>query len=159
MEKITDVACVKNEIYKVSIYNLSKILELKMPEFFGEQQYEISIHDDFAEVVWNTKKQVMAEDLTDLLEKKLDAHILFASSEEDGKKVKVEGYSTPVENSMYIVYLSSNQHGVLDSITVFFFDSLETMYHHLRKDYQGITTVEKDIIEKQSLKELVSIFI
>ena len=26
MEKITDVACVKNEIYKDSIYNLSKIL-------------------------------------------------------------------------------------------------------------------------------------
>ena len=28
MEKITDVACVKNEIYKDSIYNLSKILVL-----------------------------------------------------------------------------------------------------------------------------------
>lgn len=27
MEKITDVACVKNEIYKDSIYNLSKILK------------------------------------------------------------------------------------------------------------------------------------
>lgn len=52
MEKITDVACVKNEIYKDSIYNLSKILVLKMSETFDEQQYEIYIHDDFAEVVW-----------------------------------------------------------------------------------------------------------
>lgn len=51
MEKITDVACVKNEIYKDSIYNLSKILVLKMSETFDEQQYEIYIHDDFAEVV------------------------------------------------------------------------------------------------------------
>lgn len=50
MEKITDVACVKNEIYKDSIYNLSKILVLKMSETFDEQQYEIYIHDDFAEV-------------------------------------------------------------------------------------------------------------
>ena len=79
MEKITDVACVKNEIYKDSIYNLSKILVLKMSETFDEQQYEIYIHDDFAEVVWQTKMQVMAEDLTDSLEKKLGAHILFAS--------------------------------------------------------------------------------
>ena len=45
MEKITDVACVKNEIYKDSIYNLSKILVLKMSETFDEQQYEIYIHD------------------------------------------------------------------------------------------------------------------
>lgn len=71
MEKITDVACVKNEIYKDSIYNLSKILVLKMSETFDEQQYEIYIHDDFAEVVWLTKMQVMAEDLTDSLEKNL----------------------------------------------------------------------------------------
>lgn len=70
MEKITDVACVKNEIYKDSIYNLSKIFVLKMSETFDEQQYEIYIHDDFAEVVWQTKMQVMAEDLTDSLEKK-----------------------------------------------------------------------------------------
>lgn len=159
MEKITDVACVKNEIYKDSIYNLSKILVLKMSETFDEQQYEIYIHDDFAEVVWLTKMQVMAEDLTDSLEKKLGAHILFASSEEKGRIIKVEAYSTPVENSMYAIYLSSDQHGVIDSITVFFFDSLDVMYHHLRKDYQSITKVEGDIIEKQSLQDLVGIFI
>lgn len=35
MEKITDVACVKNEIYKDSIYNLSKILVLSLiPQVF-----------------------------------------------------------------------------------------------------------------------------
>ena len=90
MEKITDVACVKNEIYKDSIYNLSKILVLKMSETFDEQQYEIYIHDDFAEVVWLTIMQVMAEDLTDSLEKKLGAHILFAASQENRRIIKVE---------------------------------------------------------------------
>ena len=33
MEKITDVACVKNEIYKDSIYNLSKILVLYLEPY------------------------------------------------------------------------------------------------------------------------------
>ena len=159
MEVITDVACVKNEIYKDSIYNLFNILMLKMAETFGSQKYEIYIHYDYAEVVWKTKQQVMAEDLTDSLEKKLDAHIMYASKEDDGKVVKVEAYSTPVENNMYVIYLSSNQHVVVDSMTVAFFDSLEIMYYHLRKDYQGITNVEADIIEKQSLKDLVGIFI
>lgn len=159
MEVIKDVACVKNEIYKDSIYNLFNILMLKMAETFDNQQYEINIHDDYAEVVWKTKKQVMAEDLTDSLEKKLGAHVMYASKEDDGRIIKVEAYSTPVENSMYIIYLSSDQHGVVDSMTVVFFDSLEIMYYHLRKDYQNITKVESSIIEKQSLKDLVSIFI
>lgn len=94
-----------------------------------------------------------------LIGEKLGAHILFASSEENGRIIKVEAYSTPVENSMYAIYLSSDQHGVIDSITVFFFDSLDVMYHHLRKDYQSITKVVGDIIEKQSLQDLVGIFI
>ena len=131
------------------------ILNIRMSRATGET----GDHDDFAEVVWQTKMQVMAEDLTDSLEKKLGAHILFASSEENGRIIKVEAYSTPVENSMYAIYLSSDQHGVIDSITVFFFDSLDVMYHHLRKDYQSITKVVGDIIEKQSLQDLVGIFI
>lgn len=159
MEVITDVACVKNEVYKDSIYNLFNILTLKMADVFGSQKYEINVYDDYAEVVWKTKHQVMAEDLTDNLEKKLGVHVMFASSEDNGRNVKVEAYSTPVENSMYVVYLSSDQYGVVDSMTVTFFDSLEIMYYHLRKDYQGITKVETDIIEKQSPKDLVSIFI
>lgn len=159
MEVITDVACVKNEVYKDSIYNLFNILTLKMADIFGNQKYEINVYDDYAEVVWKTKQQVMAEDLTDTLEKKLGVHVMFASSEDNGRNVKVEAYSTPVENSMYVVYLSSDQYGVVDSMTVTFFDSLEIMYYHLRKDYQGITKVETDIIEKQSPKDLVSIFI
>ena len=82
MEKIIDVACVKNEIYKDSIYNLSKILVLKMSETFDDKQYEIYIHDDFAEVVWHTKMQVMAEDLTDIGEKTWCSYIVCFKSGE-----------------------------------------------------------------------------
>lgn len=159
METITDIALVENGNYKVSIYNLCKLLEVKLPDTFGNQHYEITIHDDFAEVVLNMPTQMMAEDLTDILEKNIGVNVMYASKEEQGRIVKVEAYSAPVENSMYIIYISSSQHGVVDSITVFFFESLEIMYHHLRKDYQGITKVEADIIEKQSLADLVSIFI
>ena len=84
---------------------------------------------------------------------------MYASSEEDGKIVKVEAYSVPVEYSMYVIYISSDQNGIVESVTVHFYDSLDIMYYHLRKDYDGITKVEKDIIEKQSLTDLVSIFI
>lgn len=159
MKIITDIAEVENEVFKASIYNLYMSLQQKLPEFFGSQSYNIHVHDDFAEVVLTTKKQVMAEDLTDMLEKKMDAKILYASKEENGRIVKSEAYSLPVENNMYIIYMSSSQHGILDSITVFFFDSLELMYYRLRKDYHGITKFDADIFEKQSLIDLVSLFI
>lgn len=70
MKIITDIAEVENEVFKASIYNLYILLQQKIPEFFGSQSYNIYVHDDFAEVVWTTKKQVMAEDFTDMLEKK-----------------------------------------------------------------------------------------
>lgn len=159
METITDVALVENRNYKASIYNLCKLLEVKLPDIFGNQQYEITIHDDFAEVVLNMPSQVMAEDLTDALEKNIGVNVMYASKEEGGRIVKVEAYSVPVEDSMYIIYISSSQYGIVNSITIFFFESLEIMYHHLRKDYQGITKVEADIIEKQPLADLISIFI
>lgn len=159
MKVITDVAEVGNKIFKESIFNLFGILVKNVPDYFGEQKYDITVHDDFAEVVWQLKKQVMAEDLTDILEKKIGANVMYASSEEDGKIVKVEAYSVPVEYSMYVIYISSDQNGIVESVTVHFYDSLDIMYYHLRKDYDGITKVEKDIIEKQSLTDLVSIFI
>lgn len=159
MKIITDIAEVENEVFKASIYNLYILLQQKIPEFFGSQSYNIYVHDDFAEVVWTTKKQVMAEDFTDMLEKKIGAKILYASKEENGRIVKAQAYSLPIENNMYTIYLSSSQYGILDSITVFFFDSLELMYYRLRKDYHGITKVDADIYEKQSLIDLVSLFI
>ena len=94
-----------------------------------------------------------------MLEKKIGAKILYASKEENGRIVKAQAYSLPIENNMYTIYLSSSQYGILDSITVFFFDSLELMYYRLRKDYHGITKVDADIYEKQSLIDLVSLFI
>lgn len=159
METITEITEVENQILRDSIFNLYNMLMLKMPEFFESQSYEINLYDDFAEVVWHTKTQVMAEDITDLMEKRIGANIMFASKENSGKVIKVEAYSAPVENSMYIIYVSSEQYGVVDAVTVFFFDSFETMYHRLRKDYMDITKIEADVIEKQSLMDLIGNFI
>lgn len=158
MKIVEDIMTVENEILRSSIFNLYNILRLKLPEYFDLQKFEIYVHDDFAEVKWMAKKQVMAEDFTQLLDERIKVHVLFASKEDYGKTYKVEAYSTPVENSMYVIYMYSSQYGIVDSINVSFFDSMEIMYQQLRKDYQQVTAAPYEILEKQTLRNLIDIF-
>lgn len=72
-------------------------------------------------------KQVMMEDLVEWLEKKLGLHILYASKQNYGKLLKAAAYSTPVDGSMFIIHMGSEQYGVIDSLTLHFYDSDETM--------------------------------
>lgn len=60
----------------------------------------------------------MMEDLVEWLEKKLGLHILYASKQNYGKLLKAAAYSTPVDGSMFIIHMGSEQYGVIDSLTV-----------------------------------------
>lgn len=159
MKTVTEITEIENQTFKDSIFNLNNLLPLKMPEYFEKQKFAITLHEDYAEVMWHMKKQLMAEDLTEILEKQMDANIMFAFEEDNGAVIKIEAYSRPVEDSMYIIYASSEQHGIIDAITVFFYDSFDTMYHQLRNDYHRIINVKEGIIERQSLQTLISNFI
>ena len=74
------------------------------------------------------------------------------------EKYKVVAYSTPVEDEMFVVYLSSTNYGIVDSMTVFFFDSLETMYYQLLSEGNRMPKLQKDILEQESYEETLSNF-
>lgn len=158
MKVLNDVYSVENKVIRDSIFYLRSLMQSSR-RFIDSLAYDINVHDDYAEVVWTLQKQFMAEDLTDILEKKYGFNIMYATSEENGKVVKVEGYSYPDENCMAIIYVSSSQYGIVDSLTIHFFDSVEVMYHYLRKDYQDVSKEHCEVIEIQSLKEIISNFI
>lgn len=158
MKVVNDILDVENEVFSHSIFSLCSLFQVSR-DFIDGQDHDIIIHDDFAEVEWTLKKQLMAEDLTDLLERKYGFNIMFAVSKDNGKVVKVEAYSYPDEDCMAIIYISSTEHGLVDSMTIHFFDSVEVMYHHLRKDYQTISNEDCEVLEKQSLKNLIGNFI
>lgn len=99
----------------------------------------------------------MIEELTDDLARKLGCHVLYAVKESEGKDYKVVAYSMPVENRMYIIYISSWQYGVVDSMTVHFYDSMENMYRQITKEY---TSAPKQcfILEKEKFSEVLRNF-
>lgn len=158
MEKVVDYNTLKGGTLKRSIILLNQKLIKMLPEYFSQQQIGIIQHDSFSEIVLRMNEQNMLENFVSQLEEKLHANILYASREEDGKVYKVVAYSNPVEDEMLVFYLSSIQYGIVDKMTVFIFDSIETMYYHLLQERGRIPKEQKDILEQESYSKMLSHF-
>lgn len=158
MEKALDYNKLEDGTYKRSILLLYQKLIKLLPHYFTEQQIGIIKHAYFTEVVFNMDEHNMLENAVSELVEKLHIHVLYASREESGKIYKVVAYSTPVEDEMFVIYLSSTNYGIIDSMTVFFFDSLETMYYQLLSERKRKPRLQKDILEQESYAETLSNF-
>lgn len=154
--------CLRNllesEEWKDSINTLFLELRSKLPEFFKEVPLPTIPHEDYVEVVIPASKQVMMEDLVEWLEKKLGLHILYASKQNYGKLLKAAAYSTPVDGSMFIIHMGSEQYGVIDSLTVHFYDSDETMLLGIQHVLRDVTRVPAEVLEYQKMDEILSFF-
>lgn len=158
MEKVVDYNALKGGTLKRSIILLNQKLIKLLPEFFSQQQIGIIQHASFSEIVLRMNEQNMLENFISRLEEKLHVNILYASREEDGKIYKVVAYSNPVEDEMSVFYLSSTQYGIVDTMTVFIFDSIETMFYHLLQERNRIPKEQKDVLEQESYSEMLSHF-
>lgn len=93
-----------------------------------------------------------------VLEKKLGLHILYASKQNYGKLLKAAAYSTPVDGSMFIIHMGSEQYGVIDSLTVHFYESDETMLLGIQHVLRDVTRVPAEVLEYQKMDEILSFF-
>ena len=150
MEKVLNSNSLEEGTVKRSIILLYQQMIKKLPEYFSEQEISVIQHSSFSEIVVQLKEQNMLE--------KLHLHVLYATREEDGKVYKVVAYSTPVEDEMLVFYFSSTQYGLIDSMTVFIFESLETMYCHLLNERNRMTRLQKNILEQESYAKMLSHF-
>lgn len=141
IKTLSDYNLLESEEWKDSINTLFLELRSKLPEFFKEVPLPTIPHEDYMEVVIPTSKQVMMEDLVEWLEKKLGLHILYASKQNYGKLLKAAAYSTPVDGSMFIIHMGSEQYEVIDSLTVHFYDSDETMLLGIQHVLREVTRV------------------
>lgn len=158
MEKITDYTALTEGTYKNSIFLLYQKLIKLLPACFSEQQIGVIQHDYFAEVVFNMNDQQMLENFISELAEKLHVHVLYTSKEYEGRVYKVVAYPTPVEDGMFVIHLSSTNYGIVDSMTVFFFDSLEVMYYQLLRERIRMPKIQRDILEQESYAQTLSNF-
>lgn len=157
MNILVDYNQLENEVLQDSISDFLSEMRENLPEVFNSLEMKTVLHGNHAEVYFQLCSQAMIEELTDDLARKLGCQVLYAVKEGEGKDYKVVAYSMPVENRMYIIYISSWQYGVVDSMTVHFYDSIENMYRQITKEY---TSAPKQcfILEKEKFSEVLRNF-
>lgn len=95
------------------------------------------------------KGQMMMEDFIDELTKYLVIDVLFAFCQNNGRDYKAIAYSKPYQEEMYVIVMDSNQHGLLEEITIVFFDSMDSMLEMLKKQLQQLKRKDVEILEQQ----------
>lgn len=158
MEKVLNSNSLEEGTLKRSIILLYQKMIKKLPEYFSEQEINVIQHSSFSEIVVQLNEQNILENFITSMEEKLHLHILYATREEEGKVYKVVAYSTPVEDEMLVFYFSSTQYGLIDTMTVFIFESLEAMYCHLLNERNRMTRLQKNILEQESYTKMLSHF-
>ena len=91
------------------------------------------IRKGYAECVFPLTYQQLAEDMADEFATCLHHRILYARKSSSSNEYHVVLYSQPYEHDMVVVVMDSIQHGLIESVKVLFFDSLDTMYAHVRQ--------------------------
>lgn len=158
MQNLKDFNDLDSEQVKDAIFTLTSALRSKLPGIFKHSLIPTTTHDDYVEVLIPMVGQVLMEDLVDDLEKKMGLHVLFATKQDMGKVYKAAVYSTPSEDSMFIIHLGSEQFGVMEDMSVRFFDSEELMFLDIQSILSGMTKVPAEILEVQNRKEILSHF-
>ena len=89
------------------------------------------------------------------------SNILYAYKELDGSGYRIVAYTMPYQDEMYIVFVDSQQYGIVDEMHVAFFESLDVMFGWLRKGYDDVVAKQKqiDIIKIQDLTDLYRNFV
>ena len=120
--------------------NLTKCFEIfrgeiskRMASYFSLGNEHLVFRKDCSECVIPLASQQMAEDMTEEFSTCLDYQVLYEKRTPDGSDYHVALYSIPYENEMVVVIMDSIQHGLIESVKVRFFDSLATMYNHVRQ--------------------------
>ena len=105
------------------------------------------IRKDYAECLFPLTFQQLTEDMADEFTTCLDYHILYANRSHDGSEYHAVLYSRPFEHDMVVVVLDSIQHGLTESVKVLFFDSLDTMYNHVRQMWIDSLFMKGELLE------------
>ena len=99
--------------------------------------------------IFHLKKQMMMEDFIDELMKYLVLEVLCAYCQNEGQDYKAIAYSKPYQEEMYVIVMESNQHGLMDEISVVFFESMDAMLEMLEKQLHQLKGRQVEVLEQQ----------
>ena len=163
MDKIKNTKQETNEVIENSIINNFAILKEKLSYtgFFQLDNLQVKLNNNIGTVTVPMLRQHLADDFLKELTNLLDVNILYQYKEPNDSNYRIVAYTMPYSDEMYIVFVQSQQYGIVEEIHFAFFDSLDEMFGFLRKEYDEVLAKEKqiDIIQMQDLTDLYRNFV
>lgn len=108
------------------------------------------------------EKQIIMEELVGKMDERLTINVLYAIRTQHRKNLSCIVYSMPYLHEMYVMQIESNQYGIIDSMDMAFYDSIDEMYEDVRLHYlRGRYLQEEpgaEVLEEQSYQRFLSHF-
>ena len=123
--------------------------EIGNTALFTNEEVTLQRREKTGLVTFHLKKQMMMEDFIDELMKYLVLEVLCAYCQNEGQDYKAIAYSKPYQEEMYIIVMESNQHGLMDEISVVFFESMDAMLEMLEKQLHQLKGKQVEVLEQQ----------
>lgn len=131
-----------------------------------DSNHGISRRKGHTEVTFDLSRQYMIWDIKDILVNGTGMKILYASCTTDETSWKMIGFTQPCIEQLYMVFINSTEHGVVDNVTIDIYDSMEGMLESIRRIYFSIIEGpgnSKDkfhtrILEKMQAKDIWRVF-
>ncbi len=119
----------------------------------------MDFHGNYACAVLPMTSQSMIGDFLTLLETKMDVNILYAFKKDKGKYYEAVGYSVPIKGQLFIVILTSHQHGVVDRMKVLVYNTYEPMLEQIKETLADLQAKEAErILEQENAQTVYSHF-
>ena len=151
-----------SESARINFNDFVEKLKKWFPNHIFPENMQLTAREKSVEVHIPLSAQDLIEDVVDVLAERGNVNVLFAISKDDGKKIKVIGYSMPYSDEMYVISIESLQYGVIDEIVVAFYDSIEEMFQDVRFYYlSGKYLLEEpgtEILEAEDYSKMLSHF-
>lgn len=127
--------------------------------YVNEQPTFVREQPNWTDIQYTLNLQILIEDAVNMLENEVNAKLLYAFSEKEGKIMQAVMYTKPIASEMNIFLIRSDMFGVIDKINISVFDDIITMYNTLKKDLDLQMQLRRHFMELQSNKSLITDFI
>lgn len=141
------------------VQNLNNFKEkIEASGLFSLENLTLDLNGKVGTVVIPMKQQHMMSDFLNELTELLSVNILYSYNTEKGRVWRSVTYSMPYHDEMYIIGIESQMYGIVEEITVTFFDTLEIMFPWLRDNLESMQSSKEVFLHRQNITELYRIF-
>ena len=127
-------------------------------ELFAIENLRFDMTGKVGAAVIPMMQQHMSNDLLSKLVELLKVNILYSCKTEDGRCWRTVTYSMPCHNELYIIGMDSEKYGIVEEVSVTFFDTIDVMFAWLRDNLRSMRSSRDVFLHKQEASELYRIF-